>query len=185
MSNMFNEAGGSLQDVGSFGKSLMLPFGDSNPDAITSQFSVPNFGPGYLSGAGAGIGSMLGPGKGEPGWTGFGPGPYTEGYTGVGDRAYWGPLKSQSIASTSTGSVPDIAPAPPSAQWEDPSTASQGTSVAADADQIHPAWAQDFEGSSVDINAALPSESGVVDPNIFTGQTGSEYALRGADMGYE
>ena len=167
MSNMFSEAGGSLEDYGAeFGESLMQPFGDVNPDAMHNQFSVPKFGPGYMAGGGAGI---LGPGPGEPGWTGFGPGPYTDNYTGVGDRAYWGPLKSQSIASTSTGSVPDLAPeppAPPSAQWEDPSTASQGTSVAAAADQIHPEWAQDFDGSSVDINAPLPSEGSASVSNL-------------------
>ena len=83
MSNMFREAGGSLEDYGgdSLTESLMQPYGDVNPDALHNQFSVPKFGPGYMAGGGSGI---LGPSAGEPGWTGFGTGHYPNNYTGVG-----------------------------------------------------------------------------------------------------
>ena len=60
---------------GSFGPSFFP--GDTNPDGIGGSFSGA-FTP------------DMGPGAGDPGWTGFGPGDYGGGYTGKGDAVYWG-----------------------------------------------------------------------------------------------
>ena len=146
---------------------------DTNPDAMGGTFSsavVPD----------------LGPGPGDPGWTGYGTGDYSGGYTGVGDRVYWGLYDDNSWrvnnpkmgpvhvgpggliqqAASSTGDTILLPPsqttsvaAPASSTGETIlGVGSDQSAVVAAGDQIHPGWAQDFEGSSVDINAALPSE---------------------------
>ena len=66
---------------------FQVPVLDTNPDAMGGSFSsafVPD----------------LGPGPGDPNWTGFGPGGYSGNYTGEGDRVYWGPYDD--VSSTSS-----------------------------------------------------------------------------------